>query len=181
MFGWSAKWKGNRPDRLTRLAKAIDEIGDHDRKALEESSHVDQLRAQGAVELHGICRRFVDRLNAKLAEPDVVLDPPDFSAENFSDSEPNLFQISLRGRLLQLTFEVTDKLYSRDDFRLPYILRGSVRSFNQDLLEQHGVDEQMIFYCPNNGRPTWYFLDARTYRSGRVSEDYLFSEMEQLL
>lgn len=177
----SAKWKGNRPDRLSRLAKAIEAIGEHDRKLIDESAHVDRLRQQGAVELHEICRRFVEKINAKLTSPAVLLDPPSFSSERYNDGGPNLFQINLRGRLLQLEFEAIDELYSRDDFRQPYVLRGAVRSFNQDLLDQHGMDEQMIFYCPNGAEAAWYFLDGRTYRTGRVSEDYLASEMERLL
>jgi hypothetical protein len=39
----------------------------------------------------------------------------------------------------------------------------------------------MIFYCPGDGQACWYFLDGRTYHTGRVSEEYLISEMEQLL
>jgi hypothetical protein len=166
---------------MTRLARAIDAIGEQDRKLVDESTRVDRLRGQGAVDLHEICRKFVEKLNARLADPAVLLDPPVFSAEHYNDSGPNLFQISLRGRLLQLEFEATEELYSRDDFRQRYVLRGSVRSFNQDLLDQHGVDEQMIFYCPNDSQAAWYFLDGRTYRAGRVSEEYLISEMEQLL
>lgn len=181
MFGLAAKWKKNQPDRLSRLAKSIEAIGEHDRKLVDESAHVDRLRAQGAADLHEICRKFVEKINAKLSDPAVLLDPPAFSTEQYNDSGPNLFQINLRGRLLQLEFEATEELYSRDDFRQPYVLRGTVRSFNQDLLDQHGVDEQMIFYCPGAGGAAWYFLDGRTYRSGGVSEDYLISEMEQLL
>jgi hypothetical protein len=39
----------------------------------------------------------------------------------------------------------------------------------------------MIFYCPVKGTADWYFSDGRTYRSGRVAENYLVSEMERLL
>lgn len=181
MFSWNAKWRGNRPDRLTRLAKAIDAIGEQDRNLVAESTRIDQLRAQGAVELHEICRKFVEKLNLRLADPAVLLDPPVYAPEHYNDSGPNLFQINLRGRLLQIEFEATEELYSRDDFRQPYILRGSVRSFNQNLLDQHGVDEQMIFFCPRGPQAVWHFLDGRTYRSGVVSEDYLISQMEHLL
>lgn len=181
MFGLDTKWRKNRPDRLSRLAAAIEAIGEHDRKLVDESAHVDRLRAQGAVEMHEICRKFVDRVNAKLSDPAVLLDPPRFSAEHYNDGGPNLFQINLRGRLLQIEFEATDELYSRDDFRRPYVLSGAMRSFNQHLLDQHGVDEQMIFYCPDGDQAAWYFMDSRTYRTGRVSEDYLISELEQLL
>lgn len=181
MFGWAVKWKTNRPDRLSRLAEAIEAISESDRKLIAQSTLVDQLRTKGAVDLYRICSAFVDKVNDKLPEPAIVLDPPSFSEESYNDAGQNLFQINLRGRILQMEFGPTDELYEDDDFRRPYVLRGSVRSFNQDLLEHGSVDEQMIFYCPEKDNAFWYFFDGRTYRSGRVAENYLVSEMEQLL
>ena len=181
MFGLAAKWKRRRPDRLSRLAEAIEAIGERDRKLIDESTHVDRLRSRGAVDLYGLCRVFVDKVNGKLAEPAIVLDPPAFAERNYNDGGVNLFQINLRGRLLQLEFAATDELYEEDDFRRPYILRGSVRSFNQDLLDHNGVDEQMIFYCPDGDAAHWFFLDGRTYRTGLLSEEYLAYELERLL
>jgi hypothetical protein len=181
LFGWAAKWKNNRPDRLTRLAKAIESIGETDRKLIAESTKVDRLRLAGAMDLHRICRAFVDKVNGKLPEPAMLLDPPSFTESNYNDAGANLFQINLRGRLLQLEFAATIDLYEDDDFRLPYVLRGTVRSFNQDQLDQGSIDEQMIFYCPRNDNAEWHFSDGRTYRSGRVGENYLVAEMEALL
>jgi hypothetical protein len=181
LFGLGAKFRKNRPDRLTRLASAIEALGDRDQKVIEENRKVDRLRLQGAVELYAICRRFVDALNGKLSQPAVMLSPVSYSGESFDDTGPNLFQINLRGRLLQLEFFATDEPYESDDFRLPYVLRGTVRSFSQEFLESNSIDEQMIFYCPNEGSPGWHFFDGRTYRSGEVGEDYLASELEQLL
>jgi hypothetical protein len=175
------KWKRNRLDRLTRLVRAIEDIGARDRRLIVESTLVDRLREKGAVDLYGICRLFVDKVNARLSEPAILLDPPSFSEGNYNDGGPNLFQINLRGRLLQIEFAATDSLYARDDFRRPYVLRGAVRSFNQELLDRDSVDEQMIFYCPQDDEPCWYFFDGRTYRTGRVAEEYLVSEMERLL
>jgi hypothetical protein len=175
------KWKRNRRDRLSRLAEAIEAIGEQDRKLIEESARVDHLRSRGAVDLHGICRSFVDKVNARLSEAAVLLDPPSLREENFNDSGVNLFQINLRGRLLQLEFAATNELFETDDFRRPYILRGSIRRFNQDLLDRNDVDEQFLFCCPNRDTAPWYFLDPRTYRTGRVSEDYLIGELERLL
>jgi hypothetical protein len=166
---------------LTRLARAIEEIGDRDRRLVDESTHVDRLRQKGAVDLYAICRLFVDKVNDKLSEPAILLDPPSWSEGNYNDGGSNLFQINLRGRLLQIEFTATEELYARDDFRRPYVLRGAVRSFNQDFLDHNSVDEQMIFYCPHDGGAVWYFFDGRTYRTGRVAEDYLVSEMERLL
>jgi hypothetical protein len=177
----AAKWRRHRPDRLSRLAEAIEAIGDRDRQLIEESTHVDRMRSRGAVDLYAICRVFVDKVNGHLTEPAVLLDPPDFVERNYNDGGANLFQINLRGRLLQLEFTATDDLYEADDFRRPYVLRGSVRSFNQDLLDHNGVDEQMIFYCPDADSARWYFFDGRTYRTGLLSEDYLAAGMERLL
>jgi hypothetical protein len=181
LFGWAAKWKRNRTDRLTRLAKAIEELGETDRQAIEESTRVDRLRARGALDLHRICSAFVDKVNGKLPEPAVLLDPQSFADDNYNDGGVNLFLINLRGRILQIEFGPTAELYEDDDFRRPYVLRGAVRSFNQDLLNHSSIDEQMIFYCPANGEAFWYFFDGRTYRSGRLNEHYLISEMERLL
>jgi hypothetical protein len=181
LFGWAAKWKRNRPDRLTRLAKAIEAIGETDRKLIAKSTQVDLLRLRGAVDLHRICSAFVDKVNGKLPERAILLDPPSFAEESYNEEGLNLFQINLHGRILQLEFGPTADLDEDDDFRLPYVLRGSVRSFNQDLLDQGGIDEQMIFYCPTNDGAFWYFSDGRTYRSGRVAENYLVSELERLL
>ena len=181
MFGFPVKWKRNRPDRLSRLAEAIEAIGEQDRKLIEESARVDHLRSRGAVDLHGICRSFVDKVNARLSEAAVLLDPPSLREENFNDGVVNLFQINLRGRLLQLEFAATAELFESDDFRQPYILRGAIRRFNQELLDSNTVDEQLLFCCPTGTTTRWYFFDPRTYRTGRVSEDYLIAELERLL
>ena len=181
MFGWAAKWKRNRTDRLTRLAKAIEALGETDRQAIAESTEVDRLRAQGALDLHRICSAFVDKVNDKLPEPAVLLDPRTYAEGNYNDGGTNFFQINLRGRILQIEFGPTAELYEDDDFRQRYVLRGAVRSFNQDLLNHNSIDEQMIFYCPANDNAFWFFFDGRTYRSGRVGENYLISEMERLL
>ncbi len=142
---------------------------------------MDELRSRGALDLHRICSAFVDRVNEKLSEPAILLDPPFFSEGNYNDTGPNLFQINLRGRILQIEFGPTAELYESEDFRKPYVLRGAVRSFNQDLLDHGSVAEQMIFYCPANGAAQWHFFDGRTYRSGLVAESYLVGEMERLL
>lgn len=186
MFGLAAKWKRanwrpERSDRLTRLAAAIEALAERDRRRIEESLAVEQMRAEGASALHALCALFVGKVNSRLPEPALILDPPEFSEANYSDARPNLIQISLRGRLLQIEFGAMEDLYSRDDFRLPYILRGIVRSFNQEMLESNGVGEQSIFCCPEGGGTGWHFFDSRTYRTGPVSEDYLIAEFERLL
>ena len=82
---------------------------------------------------------------------------------------------------MQIKFEATPELVSTEDFRVPYILAGSVRCFNQQLLEQDLIEEQLVFYTVEKARQMWRFFDARTYRSGPFDVDYLISLMEQLL
>lgn len=175
------KWKRHTQDRLTRLAQAIEAIAGRDQRLIDESTLVDRLREEGAAAIYGICRVFVDDLNGRLSKPALVLDPPDWSSDRFDDSGPNLLQISLRGRLLQLEYAATEEPYSTEDFRHRYVLRGGVRSFNQNFLEQDTVDEQQIFYCPHESGATWHYFDARTYRTGLLSVDYLAAELERLL
>ena len=93
----------------------------------------------------------------------------------------NLLQINLRGRLLQLEFHATEDLTSTDDFRMPYVMRGSVRSFNQELLDSNRLDEQMIFYCPKGDSARWHYFDHRTYRTGELDREYLGSALERLI
>jgi hypothetical protein len=181
LFGSAGKWKRHSQDRLQRLAKSIEAIEERDREMVVESSLVDHLRAEGAANLYKLCREFVDDLNRRLPEPALMLDPPEWTEESFHESGPNLIQISLRGRLLQFEYESTDEPYSTEDFRHRYVLRGDVRSFNQNFLEHDTVDEQEIYYCPQDDGAFWHFFDVRTYRTGRVSLDYLAAELERLL
>jgi len=177
----AAKWKWRRPDRLARLAASIEAIGGRDRNLVDESARVDRMRTQGAAGLHDICRRFVDALNGRLAEPALLLDPPDYAAGHYHDVGPNLFQINLRGRLLQIEFAATEELYSTEEFGRPYILQGGIRSFSQDLLDRNTLDEQAIFYCLRDGEGQWYYFDFRTYRTGVVTPDFLAAGMQRLV
>lgn len=181
MFGLGAKWNRHSQDRLGRLARAIENLAERDQRLVDESSHVDKLREQGAAALYRTCREFVDALNGRLGDPAVVLDPPEWRPDNFNDGGPNLLQISLRGRLLQIEYSATDEPYSTEDFRHRYVLKGGVRSFNQNFLERDTVDEQQIFYCVHENGGAWHFFDTRTYRTGHISSEYLVAEMERLL
>ena len=181
MFGSVVKWKLSSQDRLDRLARSIEAIGGRDQRMMDEAAIVDRLRIEGALGLYAIVRKFVDELNSRLAEPALLLDPPSFAEEAFDDCRPNLLQISLRGRLLQLEYTATDELYSTEDYRHRYVLRGGMRSFNQNFLELDTVDEQQIFFCPSETGARWHFFDPRTYRTGLVTVDYLAAELERLL
>ena len=131
--------------------------------------------------LHDICREFIEAVNHRLSLPALVLDPPEFAVEKFQDPGANLFQINLRGRLLVIEFKSTEEPLSTDDFRRPYILEGSIRAVNQDLLDHHQVSEKSLFFCPSGSHGNWYFVDHRSYRTGRLSPDLLADELHRLL
>jgi hypothetical protein len=181
LFGLVERWKRRRPNRLERLAARIEALNERDNGLDDETAAVGRLRLRGAAELYAICRGFVKSLNSALVSPVIILDPSDYLPENFTYSGPNILQINLRGRLLQIDFAATEDLYSTDDFRRRYTLQGTVRSFNQELLASNIVDEQTIYYCPEGAAGQWYFFNSQTYRTGRVTADFLAAELERIL
>lgn len=168
-------------DRLKRLAKSLDTLARKDEVHLREAREIGDLRRRAALELHGICGDFVDELNHWLSEIELEFQPEEYGLENFQDDGLNLFQINARGRILQIQFEATPELVSSEDFRVPYILAGSIRCFNQQLLDKDLIEEQLLFYTVEKSRHLWRFFDARTYRSGAFDADYLTGLMEQLV
>jgi hypothetical protein len=170
-----------RDSRLKRLARSIDALADRDEDLLNRAREITGLRRRAAAELHSICTEFVASLNRLLSREAVALDPPDFSEGAFREEGRNLIQINVRGRILQIEFGSTPELVSTEDFRIPYTMDGSVRAFNQDLLEKDIIEEQLLYYTLEKDRKWWRFFDARTYRSGPLDQEYLVSLMEQLI
>lgn len=166
--------------RLKRLADSIELLAKKDELALGRAREIIELRHIAARELHAICSGFVASVNKLLSSPIVVLDPAEF-AGGFRDDAANLFQINLRGRILQVEFSSTPELLSTEDFRVPYTLAGNVRAFNQALLEKDIIEEQLLFYTVESHRKMWRFFDARTYSSGPFDREYLISLMEELV
>ncbi|MDQ1470087.1 MAG: hypothetical protein QOJ99_1567 [Bryobacterales bacterium] len=60
---------------MAQLALAIEALGEEEKRLVDESARVEQLRLSGAQELHTICRGFIDALNLKLSRPALMLDP----------------------------------------------------------------------------------------------------------
>lgn len=170
-----------RGARLKRLAAEIAALADKDEQRMEQARESAALRKAAAVELHRICAGFAASINALLARPEMTLDPPDFSGETFREDGANLVQMNVRGRILQIAFEASPGLVSTEDFRIPYTLEGSVRAFNQELLDKDIIEEQLIFYTVEKQKNMWRYFDPRTYRSGPFDQDYLISVMEQLI
>ena len=170
-----------RDARLKRLAKSIDALGHKDEHRLNHAREMADTRRKAASELHAICNGFVLAVNSLLSCGRVLLDPPDFPEEAFREEDGNLIQINASGRILQIHFSATKELISTEDFRIPYTIEGSVRAYNQDLLDKDVIEEQLLFYTFERGKKMWRFFDARTYRSGPLDQEYLVNLMEQLV
>jgi hypothetical protein len=167
--------------RLKRLARSIESLAVKDELLLRHAKEMTALRRTAAADLHAICADFVNSLNRLIQTTEVQLDPRTFSAEHFRDDNTNLIQINVRGRILQVGFRATPELVSTEDFRVPYTLEGTVRAFNQELLDKDLIEEQLIFFTLEHHKRMWRFFDARTYRSGPFDQEYLIGLMEQLL
>jgi hypothetical protein len=167
--------------RLKRLAANIDALADRDQDLLGYAREMAGLRRRAAAELHSICAEFVMSVNRLLSRGEMILDPAVFPEEAFHEEGVHLLQINSRGRILQIEFAATPELVSTEDFRIPYTIQGSVRAFNQQLLEKDLVEEQLVFYTIEKDKKMWRFFDARTHRSGPFDQEYLIGLMEQLL
>src|ERR1051326_886074 len=160
-------------NRLKRLAASIEALAQKDAIRQGHARDTVELRRAAAVEIHGVCANFVESVNRLLSRPALTLDPAEFPATAFQEDTMNLIQINARGRILQVSFEATPELVSTEDFRIPYTLAGSVRAFNQELLEKDLIEEQLLFLTVEKQGGLWRFFDARTYRSGAFDQDYL--------
>ncbi len=170
-----------RDDRLKRLARQLDRLVEEDERLMEQTRKVEAVRRGAAVQLHGVCSSFVAALNALLEKLQIEMSPEEFCQESFRDSGMNLFQINARGRLIQIAFESTDTLVSTEVIRTPYVLHGSVRWYNQELLEGKGIEEEQIFFCiDDKTSPGWRFLDSQTRRIRPFDTEHLTQLMERL-
>jgi hypothetical protein len=167
---------------LKKLAVAIDALADKDNALLLKAQEIASLRRLAAVELHGICARFVCEVNQQLSKIQLQFDPLEYLPESFREVGANLLQINVHGRILQIEFASTPETVSTENFRVPHILEGSIRCFNQESLDRAVIEEQFIFYCLERKKNhLWRFFDARTYRSGPFDQEYLIGLMEQVV
>jgi hypothetical protein len=167
--------------RLKRLAGRIEALADKDERSLRMGLEIAQVRRAAALEIHAVCAAFAEALNRLLTDRAVVIDPSEVREEGFGELNPRLIQINVRGRIMQVEFHEPDGLLSTEEFRIPYALAGSVRAFNQELLDKDIIEEQLLFYTVEKHRRMWRFFDPRTYRSGPFDEGYLISLMEQIV
>ncbi len=168
-------------ERLERLARGLDRAVKKDAERIEREQQIVRRRREAAFELYVICSNLVRNLNAICAAARLDLAPPEFSPESFRDAGPNLFQISVSGRILQIAFEATEPVAATENYPTPYTLEGAVRWFNQDSLETLGIQEHQLFCCIEDGKLVWRWFDPQTHRSGLVNEDYFAARLEDLL
>ena len=170
------------PDgRLKALARKIEAVAQRDLEQVRKAQEAARLRSRAVAELHALCREFVDAINGILTKPLVDLSPPEYVPESFQEDGPNVFQINISGRLIQLEFRATDAPSSTDKLATPYVLEGAVRSFNQELLEQSLVPEQQLFCCPKAGKLNWVWFDTRSQRAWPLDQERLISLLDRLL
>jgi len=180
LFGLVAKWR-RRPDPLTRLAQHLDRLAERDEKTEEEVDRAETARRQGARALYQICAEFTQHLNSAMTRTEMQLVPTEYDASTYRENAPNLIQMSLRGRIVQIQYEATEQLVATEDFRFPYILQGAVNGFNQTLLERDLIEEQLLFYAKNGKQDfRWHYFEPRTYRTGLVNEEYLTTLLSRL-
>jgi hypothetical protein len=173
-----------RPDmaddeRIARLGKQIGGDIRRDQLLLLTEVQLVTLRRQGAMELHSICADFVASVNRNLSPPVLELSPPDYAAEMFRGSGVNLIQLNAQGRIIQIAFEATP--VSTEKFRTPYILEGEVRAFNQEMLDRTQIRSQALFFCLEESRNTWRYIEWLHGRTGAFGRDQLVSLLERLV
>jgi len=169
-------------DRIVRLAKQIDDDIRKDHHLLLTESEVVDLRRRAAIELHSICADFVASVNRQLSPPPVLeLAPPEYAEEMFRESGVNLFQVNTQGRIIQIVFESVPAIFSTKKFRIPYILEGEVRAYNQEMLERTQIRSQALFFCLEEKRNTWHYFEWLNGRTGAFGRDQLVSLLERLV
>jgi hypothetical protein len=170
-----------RDNRIARLAKQIDSDVKKDQHQLLTEMEVVGLRRQGASELYSICADFVASVNRLLSPAVLELTPPDYTPEMFRESGVNLIQINAQGRIIQIAFEATRKIFSTEKFLIPYILEGELRAFNQEMLERTQIRSQALFFCLEEKRNTWRYFEWLHGRAGAFGRDQLVSLLERLV
>ncbi|MBI4902104.1 MAG: hypothetical protein HY820_00615 [Acidobacteria bacterium] len=166
---------------VQRLARKLGELPAKDALRIQAAEALEKAQQRGGEELHEVCRTFVEALNGLQEALVVDLSPGVFHPEVLDTPGTVLIQINASGRILQLSILPREAAYSSDQFRLPYVLRGAIRWFNQELLDRHLVEEHQIFYCRERGEHHWLYQNPRTRKTGAIDSDYLAECLEQLL
>jgi len=166
-------------DLIARLARQID-AAKRNEQFIIDASETAALRARGAAELHALCATFVANVNSRLSEAVLELAPPVYAPDRFREQGIHLIQISAQGRAMLLAFHAPREPVATEKFRIPYVLEGEIRTFNQQMLQRFEVRTQLLFYCVENGEAHWRYSDFRTLRTGLLTHEFLAELMEKL-
>ena len=167
--------------RFRKLAGRIEELRRKDEASRQNRTRVRDQRNEAVRRLWETCRLFTERLNSYVEQDRLELSPEE-PPEEFSEENQVQLLLNVRGRVLLLDIRAPASLVAAANFKKPYILEGEVRFFSQESLEDDRVEEHGLFFCPDEDKDgTWMFWNGRTYKSGRVDEDYLAGLLEQII
>jgi hypothetical protein len=178
--GEASRVVAKRDPALARLVEKLDQLPARDELRLRQARELENQQNEASAQMYGLCRDLVNSLNAMLENMVVELSPEAYAASQLAESGV-LFQINASGRIVQITIFPREGSASSEHFRLPYILRGAVRWFNQEYLERQAIEEQLVYYCLDGASGRWRYLDARTRRLGVIDREFLAATIEQLL
>lgn len=167
--------------RLKRLAQKLDELPAKDELRMRAAREIEVRQRQGAIEMHDLCAALVRDLNSVMVHMNIELMPPAYNPDTIHSPSGTLFQINATGRIVQIAILPPDVTLCTDHFRIPYLLRGAIRWFNQESLERQEIQESLVFYCVERGEYSWRYVDSRSRKSGMVDPAFLMEAMEQLL
>ncbi|MBL8175972.1 MAG: hypothetical protein JNK48_14945 [Bryobacterales bacterium] len=177
----TAAKEAGRDARLKRLAKKLDELPAKDEERIRQIHEMELRQRLGAVELHELCVELVHTLNGLLKKLKLELTPEVYNPDRIEAEQGLLFQINATGRVLQIALFAPENCTTTEHFRIPYVLRGAVRSFNQESLERQEIQETPIFYCRERSDFGWVYMETRTRKTGAVDRDFLMDVLEELL
>jgi small-conductance mechanosensitive channel len=167
--------------RLKQLARRLDEIPAQDEQRLREAREIEHRQRQGIDELHALLRNLVDRLNKLLHNLQIELTPESLNQDQYPDESGMLFQLNAAGRIIQFAVTKNEAGVSTEYFRVPYILHGRMRWFNQEYLDRQEIQERPLFYCVDSQVKGWRYLETRGRDSAALDEEFVTESLEQLL
>jgi hypothetical protein len=171
----------NPEERFKRLARSLQAMDERDRARVDKEKKLEELRQNAVKELHSICAGFVGHVNGFSSTVKLELSPPDFIIDGFGEAKVHLLQIGVNGRVIQFSFRGTSEMEATDDLRVPYTIEGSVRWFNNEMLERDEVKDHPLYYCLERGNWAWRYQDLNTHRLGLIDDDFLADRFEELI
>ncbi|MBM3812039.1 MAG: hypothetical protein FJW20_10455 [Acidimicrobiia bacterium] len=168
-------------DRLEKLAQKLDRLAAADELRVQRAQEIEVLRRQASGRLHQLCAAFVAGVNRHLRHNAIQLTPETFQEEEFRQGGLNLIQMNAAGRVIQLRYQGTEPLITKENWKTPYTLEGGIQWFNQEMLERDDVREHRIYFCLEGKTNGWRYFDQQSSKSGELDQEYLVSLFEKIL